>query len=68
MEGGSKIRKELAKDKIYIPTLWPNVLEECPENSLEYEYAMNILPLPVDQRYGLEEMTWMVEKVRLCID
>ena len=36
---------------IYIPTLWPNVLEECPQGSLEYHYAADILPIPVDQRY-----------------
>lgn len=50
-ENGPQIRRELAGQKIYVPTLWPNVLETCPPASVEYEYARNILPLPVDQRY-----------------
>lgn len=65
-EDGIRIRKQLAQNKIYIPTLWPNVLDTCPVNSIEYQYAANILPLPVDQRYGEEEMKMMVEKIDLC--
>jgi hypothetical protein len=51
LENGVEIRKKLAAKKIYIPTLWPNVLEDTPESSLEYDYAANILPLPCDQRF-----------------
>ena len=65
-ENGMLIKKQLAKMSIYIPTLWPNVLEECPANSIEYQYAANILPLPVDQRYGKEEMEMIVEEIRQC--
>lgn len=55
MKGAHKLRKNLADKKIYIPTLWPDVLEK-PENTLEYQYANDILPLPCDQRYGWEHM------------
>ena len=65
-EDGIRIRKQLAQNKIYIPTLWPNVLDTCPVNSVEYQYAANILPLPVDQRYGEDEMKTMVEGIGLC--
>lgn len=64
IQNGSAVRKELQKDKIYIPTLWPNVLEECPEDSLEYHYAADILPIPVDQRYGIEDMKYLVEVIK----
>lgn len=53
---GIKIREKLKKNKIYIPLLWPNILEECIQNELEYDMASNILPLPVDQRYSYTEM------------
>ena len=56
LHNGAFIRKELIKYKIYIPTLWPNVLLETEHDSLEYYYAENILPLPVDQRYGIHDM------------
>jgi len=58
---GAAVRRELQKRKIYIPVLWPNVLEQ--EDSLERRFAENILPLPCDQRYGSEEMTYMAELI-----
>lgn len=63
IQNGATVRKELQKEKIYIPTLWPNVMEECLRNSLEYCFAANILPIPVDQRYGIEDMEYLVEVI-----
>jgi len=59
VENGIEIRKALAQKKIYIPTLWSNVLVDTPEESIEYKYAKNILPLPCDQRYGIDDMKLM---------
>lgn len=59
VSNGAEIRKELQQKKIYIPVLWPNVLHECSEESIEYNFAKNILPLPCDQRYSEEEMEYM---------
>ena len=64
IQNGSVVRKELQKEKIYIPTLWPNVLEECNPDSLEYRYATNILPIPVDQRYEIEDMKYLTEVIK----
>ncbi|PCH68706.1 MAG: hypothetical protein COC06_09040 [Bacteroidales bacterium] len=50
------IRNELINQKIFVATYWPNVLEENKKNSIEYGFAKNLLPLPVDQRYGLLDM------------
>ena len=63
-----EVRKKLQLNKIYVPTLWPNVLEECKEGTLEYEFAKNILPLPIDQRYEISDMEYMEDMVRKCID
>jgi hypothetical protein len=35
---------------------------------LEYDMAKNILPLPVDQRYGKEDMGYMLEEIQKCTD
>lgn len=67
IENGMQIKKKLASDKIYIPTLWPDVLENCKQGSIEDDYAQNILPLPVDQRYGTEEMKKIKEAILKCI-
>jgi hypothetical protein len=63
VENGAEIRKKLQQQKIYIPTLWPNVVEEMQENSLEYGLAKDILPLPVDQRYGEEDMMEIINSI-----
>lgn len=57
---GAKIRKKLQKKKIFIPTLWSDVLMHCKQSELEYDMAQNILPLPLDQRYTLENMKYMI--------
>ncbi len=58
-ENGLEVRKKLAERKIYVATLWPNVLEE--KGTVEKEFAENILPLPCDQRYGKDDMDIMIE-------
>ena len=64
INNGMRIRKQLQQMKIYIPTLWPNVLDECEPDTLEYKFAADILPIPVDQRYGVEDMEYLVEVIR----
>ncbi len=64
VEDGPALRKQLAAQKIYIPLLWPNVLTDCPEDSIEYRYAANILPLPCDQRYDIEDMDYLVNVLK----
>lgn len=64
IKDGAIIRKALQKEKIYIPTLWPNVLEECDSESVEYRYAADILPIPIDQRYGKDDMKYLAEVIK----
>ena len=61
---GKIVRESLQAKKIYIPTLWPEVLEICNTSEIEYDMASNILPLPVDQRYSKEDMAYMVNQIR----
>lgn len=63
VENGAEIRRALQAQKIYIPTLWPDVFDICEASELEYDMAKNILPIPVDQRYGEEEMRWLILRV-----
>lgn len=63
IENGRAIRKKLQDMKIYIPTLWPNVLENCTESDAEYDMAENILPLPCDQRYSHNEIKYVIEAI-----
>lgn len=61
IRNGKYLRKKLIENKIYIPLLWPNVLEEIEKTSVEYSYANDILPIPCDQRYSLNDMKYVVK-------
>jgi hypothetical protein len=60
---GERIRQKMIKQKIYVPTLWPNVLVDHTAGSTARRLARNILPLPCDQRYGLWEMDAIINAV-----
>lgn len=68
VENGIEVRRVLAQKRIYIPTLWPNVLDDTSERSIEFDYTSNILPLPCDQRNGLEDMNYVGEELKKCIN
>lgn len=67
IESGAEIRKKLQQQKIYIPTLWPNVVNDMAEGSIEHRLAKDILPLPVDQRYIEEDIEFIVEAISSCM-
>jgi hypothetical protein len=61
LSNADKIREKLIENKIYIATLWPDVVEKMGVKSLEYKYAKNILPIPCDQRYSISDMEYMTK-------
>lgn len=63
IENAVEVRRKLLQHKIYIPVLWPNVLEEVPCEWTEWKLAGNMLPLPVDQRYTQKDMERVSELI-----
>lgn len=63
VKNGSYIRKRLREKRIYIPMLWPNVLQDVSKDCLEYDLAENILPIPVDQRYTVDDMEYICKQI-----
>lgn len=63
-ENGIALRKYLASQNIFVPTNWSYLLKTMPSDSLEYKWSADILPLPVDQRYGYEEMEIIARAIR----
>lgn len=59
------IRQQLIKKKIFVATYWPNVLEWVEKDSLEAKFTNNLLPLPIDQRYGKAEMSKIIKVIGL---
>lgn len=60
-ENGMQVKKALAAEKIYVATLWPNVLDM--DAPFERDLAENILPLPCDQRYDTEDMGRIIQAI-----
>lgn len=58
------LKKRLIENKIFVATYWPNVLNWCKENMLEYELASRIIAIPIDQRYNKEEMVFIIEQIK----
>jgi len=50
------LRDFLINNRIYVATYWQNVINTCRKNSIEYNFAKYIIPLPIDQRYCLKDM------------
>lgn len=59
-DNGMNLRKKLQEKKVYIPILWPSVFNVAKPEDVEYKMAENILPIPIDQRYGIEDMAYII--------
>jgi hypothetical protein len=57
------LRKKLIDHKIYVASYWPNVREWVSKTSLEYQMYEYLIPLPIDQRYGQQDMKFIIEKI-----
>lgn len=58
-----ELRNVLIDERILVPLLWPEVLEQAPAGSLERKLALHLLPLPVDQRCGPQDMERLARTV-----
>lgn len=63
---GMALRRRMAKEKIFVPTYWGNVISDLPEDSLAYDLAANILPLPCDQRCSADDMKTVAAVLNEC--
>ena len=63
-EAGQELRRNLIANKVFVAKYWPNVDEWAGEHSLETWMANHILPLPIDQRYGEEDMERIVKLIK----
>lgn len=54
------IRETLIENKVYVAQYWPNVLEWTNPDTIDYQLASQMQPLPIDQRYGKDEMRTII--------
>ncbi|WP_250253738.1 hypothetical protein [Chryseobacterium sp. Marseille-Q3244] len=56
-----KLKQKLIGERIYCATYWPNVLNWCTEDKNSHILAQEIIALPIDQRYSVNEMKKILE-------
>ena len=61
------VRGRMAAEGVFVPTLWPNVPGDVRAGSASIDFSNNILPLPVDQRYGADDMERVLEVLSRCL-
>ncbi|MEF2782745.1 MAG: hypothetical protein U0N20_06595 [Clostridium sp.] len=50
------IRNELIAKKVWIPTMWRELIRDEYLDTIEYSYSKNMVCLPIDQRYDKKDM------------
>lgn len=58
------LRERLIDNKVFVARYWPNVLEWTTKDDIEYLLAYQMQPLPIDQRYGKDDMDRIYEIIR----
>ncbi len=56
IKNGAKLRQKLIDNQVFCARYWPNVMDWCEKSDWEYELVENLVCLPIDQRYGEEDM------------
>ena len=60
-EDGEQLRQYLIKNKVFVAKYWPNVVNWTPANSYELLLTNRLIPVPIDQRYGIDDIYLIVD-------
>lgn len=58
------LKKELVSELVFTATYWPNVLEWTTSEMLENSFVKEIVHLPVDQRYSIEDLNRIIDIIK----
>jgi len=58
------IRNNLIENKIYVSNWWKYLLNEVNINSFEYKLSKYLLPLPIDYRYKIQDMDFIIKNIK----
>ena len=58
------LRSRLINSNIFVAQYWPNVLQWCAPSDYEYALYHYVIPIPIDQRYGKEDMERIVRIIK----
>lgn len=67
IDNADEVRKNLISKKVFVPTLWQNVFDIENKKSYDYKFTEQIVPIPIDQRYGQEEMKFIADEIEALL-
>ena len=65
MTDSDTLRANLIRNKIFVAKYWSNVEEWVTKDSVESLLTNYLLPIPIDQRYGEEDMKHIINRIKL---
>lgn len=57
------LREKLIENKVFVARYWPNVLNWIHETDMEYDLVTLLVAIPIDQRYGQEDMKYILDRI-----
>jgi len=57
------LREKLIENKVFVARYWPNVLDWTTDKDIEYILAYQMQPLPIDQRYGKDNIKRIIDLI-----
>ena len=64
-KGNDKLRERLILKKIFVAKYWPNVINWIESKDVfEKHLYNNLIPFPIDQRYGEKDMNWLINNIQ----
>ena len=57
------LKQKLINNKVFVATYWPEIEKVCPPDSYELNLQQHLIPLPIDQRYGEQDMHRILEVI-----
>jgi hypothetical protein len=58
------LKVHLIQEKIFVATYWPNVFEWTQKGMFENFLSHCLVPLPIDQRYNLHDILFMLNTLQ----
>lgn len=68
IDRASLIRKTLISQGVFVAQYWPGVTDKVNKFSHEMEMVEKIIPLPIDQRYNIEDMEYIVQIIKCNLE
>lgn len=63
VETATRLRAQLLDQHIYVPSYWREVLSSPTSPPIERDWAQCLLPLPIDQRYNVDDMNRLADAI-----